>query len=1149
MPLISLSMALLMGLCLYAGMHFLLYYNNSRKTHSANTLYLLFSGMCFVIIGHMAAELMTYQSQDAAAYVVAAKWRLVFSLLFLMAWPWFVYRYTGSGPRWLVAGLSTYMGLHLLFNIFRPYSAVFDELPMLTRQIMPWGETISFHTHSHLNLQAGLAWAAILVIVAYTFHACFRQFQRGQRHPAITLAIAMAIFIAFLFENLLVLAGKLNFIFLAQYGFPALVVIMAAALQREAHTQAWRVQAIVDHVPAVVYLKNPDGRYLMVNRQYESLFRVTNAGVLGKTDFDLFDQAQAQASDARDREVLAGDRAMEFEETLRHADSTPHTYHSILFPVHDTNNEPYALCGISSDVTERRQAQQHIAQSEAKFRTLFETAGDAILLMHGDRFIDCNPQSLTLFGCRREDIVGNTPLAFSPPSQYDGRDSSVAAQEHIEAAMAGSNQVFPWRHCRLDGSLFDAEVNLVRIELDGQPCLQAIVRDVTSRKRNEEAIKNIAAGVSSATGEAFFRQLVLYLAKLFDTKYAFIGLLDEKDPQLINTLAVSADGAIADNISYRLEHTPCANVVGKGACAHPSHVQQAFPQDLLLQQMGVESYIGTPLFDSLGKPLGLIVLLDDKPLQHIEWTQEILQIFAARAGAELERVRAEHDLYIKDRAMEAATEGILLIAAAGDNAIVYANQAMERITGYSRDELLGKNPRLLQGPDTDPASVDQLREAVSQCQPCQVEILNYRKDGSPFWNEITLTPVRNEAGEVSHFIGTQLDITQRRHTEEALRRSQKMEAVGQLAGGVAHDFNNQLGVIIGYLDFLHARLAADDKPRQWVETATQATLRCVDLTRQLLAFSRRQTKETTISDLNQELVKMDTLIARSVTPAISVQTFLGGGLWPVAIDPGEFQDAILNLVINARDAMPEGGQLLIETSNKLVDAHYGELNPELTPGDYVQVMVSDTGDGMDKATLERIFEPFFTTKPEGKGTGLGLAMVYGFAKRYDGEIKVYSEPGLGTTFRLYLPRAVETAKLAFLAEAESSALPTGRETILIVDDEEDLLQLAEQYLKPLGYRTFTAHNPAEALKLLAQQPDIELLFSDVVMPGDTNGYTLAEQAVKLLPGLKVLLTSGFTANTIASSGQGQFAAQLLHKPYRREDLARRIRSVLDEEEA
>jgi len=390
------------------------------------------------------------------------------------------------------------------------------------------------------------------------------------------------------------------------------------------------------------------------------------------------------------------------------------------------------------------------------------------------------------------------------------------------------------------------------------------------------------------------------------------------------------------------------------------------------------------------------------------------------------------------------------------------------------------------------------------------------------------------------------DITRTKQTEEALRRSQKMEAIGQLSGGVAHDFNNQLGVIIGYLDFLQAYTENDEKPHKWVGTARRATLRCIDLTQQLLTFSRRQNIEKAVVDINLTVREQETMIKRTVTPEVEVQYFLANELWQTEINVGEFHDAILNLVINARDAMPNGGKLLIETSNKYLSTDYAELNYDTAPGDYVQIMLSDTGSGMNKETLEHVFEPFFTTKSEDKGTGLGLAMVYGFVKRNSGHIKIYSEPDVGTTIRIYLPRSISTRTPALTNTDNKTILATGSENILIVDDEVDLLQLANQYLTDLGYHTRTAKNAPQALKILKEDDNIDLLFSDVVMPGGMNGYELAQQATQKKPVLKVLLTSGFTSKTIAHNGLARFSSHLLSKPYRKTDLAQHIRLILDE---
>ena len=545
------------------------------------------------------------------------------------------------------------------------------------------------------------------------------------------------------------------------------------------------------------------------------------------------------------------------------------------------------------------------------------------------------------------------------------------------------------------------------------------------RAHHEQAIKNIATGVSTATGDTFFCNMVEHIAGIFNADYVFIGVLKADDPEYIRTLSVCAYGEIVDNIEYSLQDTPCHNIMTRQACAYPDNVQQRFPKDKLLAEMNVEAYIGKPIYDSSGKPLGIMVVLNSKSLDHSDEMEEFLEIFAARASGEIERLRAE----------------------------------------------------------------------------------------------------------------------------QALRRSQKMEAIGQLSGGIAHDFNNQLGIILGYLDFLKNYVASDEKPSKWVEISINATLRCTDLTRQLLSFSRTQTDKKVVVDINARLRELGTMFARSLTPAIEVQYSLADELWPTEIDPGEFQDAILNMVINARDAMPNGGKLLIETSNKQLDAEYAAFNPDAHAGDYIQLVLSDTGSGMNRSTQEHIFEPFYTTKEKDKGTGLGMSMVYGFVKRFGGFIQIYSEVDIGTTLRIYLPRA-DTTETNITGDAlNDQNLPTGNETILIVDDEINLLHLADDYLSTLGYKTYLAENSRQALDMLEKHKDIDCLFSDVVMPGGINGYELAELAVKNNAELKVLLTSGFTSKTIAQNGQVRFTAQMLSKPYRKADLAQCIRRTLDEKTA
>lgn len=393
--------------------------------------------------------------------------------------------------------------------------------------------------------------------------------------------------------------------------------------------------------------------------------------------------------------------------------------------------------------------------------------------------------------------------------------------------------------------------------------------------------------------------------------------------------------------------------------------------------------------------------------------------------------------------------------------------------------------------------------------------------------------------------GSIQDITEQKQTEKALQRSQKMDAVGQLTGGIAHDFNNILGILMGNLELLNIQIDDRKKVLERIVILKKSTQRATDLTRQLLSFSRDQPAKTHVTDINKVIQNMDSLVSRTVTPSITVEYSLADDLRLTEIDTGDLEDALLNLVLNARDVIAGNGQLTIETRNCKLDEAYCLKNVDAQVGDYVQLAVSDNGAGIPQELHDRIFEPFFTTKDPGKGTGLGLAMVYGFAKRSGGSIKIYSEPGIGSTFRLYLPR-VDNKEIAELNTIDlTEPTPGGTETLLVVDDEIDLLSVTEEFLSLQGYRVITANDANQALFKLAEYSDISLLFSDVVIPGEMNGYELAENAVKEYPYLKVLLTSGYTQKVVARNGQARFDAMLLTKPFTQVELAQNIRNTLD----
>lgn len=389
------------------------------------------------------------------------------------------------------------------------------------------------------------------------------------------------------------------------------------------------------------------------------------------------------------------------------------------------------------------------------------------------------------------------------------------------------------------------------------------------------------------------------------------------------------------------------------------------------------------------------------------------------------------------------------------------------------------------------------------------------------------------------------DITNQRKAEAQLRQAQKMDAVGQLTGGIAHDFNNILSVIIGSLYLLERDMGSGHPALEHIKTIQQVSTRGVDLVRQLLAFSRSEATNNKVVNINRMIQNMKSLITHTLTPQVEIETEFSTVLWLTELDPGEFEDVLINLVLNARDAMSGRGKLTIETTNCELDEEFCSINPSAAPGQYVQLIVSDTGEGMTPEQQEKIFEPFYTTKTKGRGTGLGLALVFGFVSRSRGFIKLYSEQGIGSTFRIYLPRASKQIETDNTTEQEDRELPKGHEAILIVDDEEQLVNIARESLQGLGYQVFTALNGLQALEILTEQSKFDLLFSDVVMPGGMNGYELAEQAKKYDPNLKILLTSGFSEAAVARNGQAIFKANLLDKPYTQYELARRIRRLLD----
>ena len=482
-----------------------------------------------------------------------------------------------------------------------------------------------------------------------------------------------------------------------------------------------------------------------------------------------------------------------------------------------------------------------------------------------------------------------------------------------------------------------------------------------------------------------------------------------------------------------------------------------------------------------------------------------------------------------------------------DNPVVFANKAFLDLTGYEESEILGRNCRFLQGPGSDREVIAEIREAVETREAVSVEILNYKRDGSPFWNAVFIGPVFDTSGDLLYFFASQLDVSRRRNSEQAYRQSQKMESIGQLTAGLAHDFNNLLQVVNGNLELLSSR-PLDDRSLRYIDAARSAAERGAKLTRQLLAFARKTRLEPSPVNLSELIANFGELIESTLGSQIDVQMNLRRRLPAVLVDADHFEMALLNIIINARDAMPDGGLLTITT--KTMHLNGDAEARQLVSGDYVAVEVSDEGHGMPEHVLERAMEPFFTTKGVGKGTGLGLAMAHGFVQQSRGRLEIESREGEGALIRMIFPASPEAAPRPLSRPApkveEPASAPQAQNgaRILLVEDNPEVQALALEILTEEGYRVTTAASGDEGFAIFSADPDaFDLLFSDIVMPGGRNGIVLADDVRRLRQDLPVLLTTGYNEDLLVE-GPARPSLDVIGKPYRRAELRDRIRQAL-----
>jgi len=877
------------------------------------------------------------------------------------------------------------------------------------------------------------------------------------------------------------------------------------ALNEERHL----LHTLMDNLPDFIYFKDRESHFTRINKALAKGLGLSDpAQGVGKTDFDFFAAEHAKEFYNDEEKIIrTGQPMVGKEEKLAWPDGQVAWDSTTKMPLRDANGNIIGTFGVSRDITKRKLAEA----GNARLAAIVNSSDDAIFSTTREGVIATwNAGAERMYGYAAEEIKGKSFSTFIPE---DRRADLAGIAERL---LRGERLVhFEHEDMRKDGSRLQVLLTLSPIKdatgfVTG---VSIISRDITERKRAEEELYQS-------------RQM---LQSILDTIPQRVFWKDR------NMLFLGCNSAFAIDAGLK----DPTEIIGKNdydlAWGETAELYRA-DDKLVMEQETPRLNFDEPQ----NRPDGSLRWLRTNKLPLRDREGEVIGVIGTYEDiTERKRVEAEHTRLVT--AIEQAAETLMVTDIRGT--IEYVNPAFTRITGYSREEVLGQNPRILKSGKQDQVFYQQLWATILRGEIWHGELINRRKEGNLYTEEMNIAPVRDALGEVTHFIATKQDVTEHKQLGQQLIQAQKMEAVGRLAGGVAHDFNNLLTIINGYAALLSEETSTEDPRRARLKEILMAGERAASLTRQLLAFSRRQVLEPRVLNLNSVLADIEKMLRRLIGEDVELVSTLKPDVGRVKVDPGQIEQVIMNLALNARDAMPEGGKLLIETSNVEIDEKYVRSHSPMMPGKYVMVAVSDTGCGMDLDTQAHIFEPFFTTKEEGRGTGLGLATVYGIVKQSGGFIWVYSEPGRGSTFKIYLPFIEENVPKAKPAKVRTKQVK-GSETVLVVEDEGGVRSLVCQTLASQGYKVLEAAGAAQALKISEQHTEpIHLLLTDVVMP-QTDGKKLAMRLSTLHPETKVLYMSGYTDDAIVRHGILNVGTSFLQKPFLPRVLLLKIREVL-----
>lgn len=816
---------------------------------------------------------------------------------------------------------------------------------------------------------------------------------------------------------------------------------------------------------------------------------------------------------------------------------------------------PVRLYGAFQDIHEKKESELRLRQSERKFSLAFQTSPHGVCLLDAEtgECQESNAAYQALFGFAPEELRGRRldGLEITPDEGF------VRGLVHdLRAGQSVVAREFELR--RNDGTWFEALVSAGLLQLEGRQAMMLIVQDVSQLKRRDRLL-----AVAAVIAEVFLRPGDEQ--ELVQQMLAHLGEGCGQDRAYLFEMHTATDGRMLLSQRYEWAREGIRAEIGKldlqnmDLAAHlPTFCRALFdnatvsggPGDFqgeerqIVESQDIVSLVVVPVYVD-GKPWGLLGM--DNCRRAIEWSEgetAVLRTIATMLGSYLSQQHLQIESRRLHQAIEQCQDSVLITDATGT--IVYVNQGFERVSGYSRAEVLGGNPRILKSGQHDASFYREMWSELLAGRVWQGRLVNRRKDGSFRHEFAIISPIKNDRGAITHFVAVKHDMTQELEQERRLLQSQKLESVGRLAGGVAHDFNNMLAVIQLNAEVALVSGAMPRELREHLENIRSAAERSAGITRQLLTFARQQSGEPQRLDVNASITALMRMLRRLIPEEVELAFDPAADVPLVLLDPGQFDQIVVNLVVNAKDALDGKGRIHLATSLCRVEPGAKGTRSQLRPGEYACVTVTDNGSGMDAGVMSRIMDPFFTTKEVGRGTGLGLSIVYSVVQQAGGDIEVQSELGKGSLFRVLLPACAPAAPAAAVSATAPAADPAPLEaTILLVEDEPNILLVTRKVLERMGCRVIATEDPGKALEWARLHPGrIDLLLSDVIMPG-MDGSELAARITETHPGLRCLWMSGYTSDLMAQRQIGLDGRNFLPKPFSADQLATAVRRALE----